>query len=178
MPPSPRPLVAASEELPGLEAWARELAQLAPSVRTVTLLVNRSRANVAVGESERILHGDGTVVERLLGLDFEASSGAFLQTNSRQAEALYAAALSAADLSGAETVLGQVASERPGQRHAEYVRGLIREYEGRFDLAAAYAMQIGADFAGMKAAASAALQHGLENGRLRLAARGADKVAF
>jgi len=98
-------LVAASEEIPGLDAWVREVAARSAAVRTVTLLLNRSRSNVAVGEEERVLYGNGRIVERLLGLEFEASSSAFLQTNSRQAEALYSAALEHARLAGDETVL-------------------------------------------------------------------------
>ena len=98
-------LVASSDEIPGLAAWARSIAESSPAVRSVTLLVNRSRANVAVGDEERVLHGGSTVVERLLGLDFEVSANAFLQTNSHQAEALYSATLAAARLRGGETVL-------------------------------------------------------------------------
>jgi len=98
-------LVAARDEVPGLEAWARAVAALSPAVRSVTVLFNDSRANVAFGGAERVLHGPGTVRERLLGLEFEAGANAFLQTNSRQAEALYAAALAAADLRGGESVL-------------------------------------------------------------------------
>jgi 23S rRNA (uracil1939-C5)-methyltransferase len=98
-------LVAASEDVPALEAWAREVASLSPAVRTVSLLINASRANIAFGEREFVLVGPGVIRERLLGLDFEASANAFLQTNSRQAEALYAAALAAARLEGGETVL-------------------------------------------------------------------------
>ncbi len=98
-------LVAASDDVPGLEAWARAVGSLSPAVATVTLLLNRSRANVAFAEEERVLTGDGVIVERLLGLEFEASAGAFLQTNSRQAETLYATALEGAGLSGEETVL-------------------------------------------------------------------------
>jgi 23S rRNA (uracil1939-C5)-methyltransferase len=98
-------LVASAPEIPGLDVWARAVADLSPSVRTVTLLLNRSRANVAQGEEERHLIGDGRIVERLLGLEFEASAAAFLQTNSVQAEALYRAALEAAALTGEETVL-------------------------------------------------------------------------
>ncbi|MGH7730014.1 MAG: 23S rRNA (uracil(1939)-C(5))-methyltransferase RlmD [Candidatus Eiseniibacteriota bacterium] len=98
-------LVAASEEIPGLAEWARAVAELSPAVRTVTLLLNRSRANVAFGEEERVLRGDGAIVERLLGLEFEVSANAFLQTNSRQAEALYTTALEAARLEGGEQVL-------------------------------------------------------------------------
>ena len=98
-------LVAAGDDIPGLEAWARAVAGLAPAVRSVTLLVNRTRANVAVGDEGRVLYGGSTVDERLLGLDFEVSANAFLQTNSRQAEALYSATLEAARLRGGETVL-------------------------------------------------------------------------
>lgn len=98
-------LVAASDQVPGVAEWARAVAALSPAVRTVTLLHNASRANVAFGESERVILGDGVIRERLLGLTFEASANAFLQTNSAQAERLYAAALEAAALTGAERVL-------------------------------------------------------------------------
>jgi 23S rRNA (uracil1939-C5)-methyltransferase len=98
-------LIASGAEIPALEAWARAVAALSPAVRTVTLLLNRSRANIAFGEEERLLIGDGVIVERLLGLQFEATANAFLQTNSRQAEALYAEALEAAALTGVENVL-------------------------------------------------------------------------
>ena len=98
-------LVAAVEDLPGLEVWAKRVAALSPAVRTVSLLVNRSRSNVAAGEHERLLIGDGVLIERLLDLDFEVGSGAFLQTNSRQAETLYQQALEAADIRPDETVL-------------------------------------------------------------------------
>jgi len=98
-------LVAASEEIPALDAWVKSVAAASPAVRTVTLMLNRSRANVAIAESERVLTGTGVIVERLLGLEFEASGSAFLQTNSRQAEALYARALQAAALEGRECVL-------------------------------------------------------------------------
>ena len=98
-------LVAASDEVPGLPEWAQAVAGLSPAVRTVSLLLNRSRANIAFGEEERLLRGSPAIVERLLGLEFEVSANAFLQTNSRQAEALYTAALDVADLTGNETVL-------------------------------------------------------------------------
>ena len=74
-------------------------------IRTVTLGLNRSRANIATADEERLLHGDGLVLERLLGLEFEAPSTAFLQTNSAQAEALYTAAVDAAGLTPNESVL-------------------------------------------------------------------------
>jgi 23S rRNA (uracil1939-C5)-methyltransferase len=98
-------LLASSEELPGLAAWASGVAALSPDVRTVTLGLNRSRSNVAFAEEERALVGDGVIVERLLGLEFEVVGNAFLQTNSAQAERLYEAALAAAQLGGHERVL-------------------------------------------------------------------------
>ena len=98
-------LIAASQAIPALEAWAREVAALSSEVRTVALGVNRARSNVAVSEEEHLLLGDGRVLERLLGLEFEARGNTFLQTNSDQAESLYTAALAAARLDGSECVL-------------------------------------------------------------------------
>jgi 23S rRNA (uracil1939-C5)-methyltransferase len=98
-------LIAASDEVPDLADWARGVRALSADVRSVTLGLARGRAQVAFSEEERVLEGAGTIVERLLGLEFEASANAFLQTNSRQAEALYAAALEAGRLEGGENVL-------------------------------------------------------------------------
>jgi 23S rRNA (uracil1939-C5)-methyltransferase len=98
-------LIAASDELAGLDEWAREVAALSGEVRSVTLGLSRSRANVAFAEEERVLHGESFIVERLLGLEFEAGSSAFLQTNSHQAERLYAAALECAAVQPDETAL-------------------------------------------------------------------------
>jgi len=98
-------LLAHSDDLPGLDEWARGVSALSPEVRTVTLGLNRSRAHVAIAEEERALIGDGVIVERLLGLEFELVANAFLQTNSAQAERLYEGALAAAGLTGSERVL-------------------------------------------------------------------------
>jgi 23S rRNA (uracil1939-C5)-methyltransferase len=98
-------LLAASPDVPAVDEWARGVAALSPEVRTVTLGLNSGRAHVAVSESERALVGDGVIVERLLGLEFEVVANAFLQTNSGQAEQLYQGALDAAALDGRESVL-------------------------------------------------------------------------
>jgi 23S rRNA (uracil1939-C5)-methyltransferase len=100
-------LIAAREEVPDVERWARAVAALDPAIRSVVLNVNDARANVAVGDAarERVLHGASTIEERLCGLTFEATAHSFLQTNSAQAEALYAAAVEAAALTGTERVL-------------------------------------------------------------------------
>jgi 23S rRNA (uracil1939-C5)-methyltransferase len=98
-------LIAASEQLPGLQEWARGVAALSPDVKAITLGLNAGRSNVAFMEREIPLLGNGTIVERLLGLEFEVVGNAFLQTNSAQAEKLYSLALEAAELRGDESVL-------------------------------------------------------------------------
>jgi 23S rRNA (uracil1939-C5)-methyltransferase len=98
-------LVATADALPGLEEWAREIAALDPAVTSVTLGLNRQKAAVAFNEETRVLAGRDHITERLLGLEFTASANAFLQTNSRQAEHLYAAAIDAAGDVAADTVL-------------------------------------------------------------------------
>jgi 23S rRNA (uracil1939-C5)-methyltransferase len=100
-------LIAARESVPDVERWAAEIAALDPAIRSVVLNVNDARANVAAADpsKERVLFGDATIEERLCGLSFEATAHSFLQTNSAQAEALYAAAVEAAALTGKERVL-------------------------------------------------------------------------
>lgn len=100
-------LVVAREPVGGLEEWAAQVAARDPRIRSVVLNVNETRANVAQGAPgrERVLGGERTIEERLLGLTFTASAATFLQTNSRQAEVLYRAALEAAELTGTERVL-------------------------------------------------------------------------
>jgi len=100
-------LIATSARVPAVEAWAAELSALDPRIRSVVLNVNDRSANIAVGEAgeERVLAGGSAIEERLCGLTFRASAASFLQTNSRGAEGLYAAALDAAALTGSERVL-------------------------------------------------------------------------
>src|SRR5262249_36265028 len=100
-------LVAARDEVPGIERWAKEVAALDPEIKGVVLNLNSSRANIALGEPgrERVLAGGATIEEHLHGLVFEAGANAFLQTNSRQAEALYAAALEEAEITNDTRVL-------------------------------------------------------------------------
>src|SRR5262249_52806731 len=100
-------LVCAPGPVPEVERWAEEIAALDPEIRGVVLNVNSSRANIAFGEPgrERVLAGSAVLEERLHGLVFEAGANAFLQTNSRQAGALYACALEEAEITGETRVL-------------------------------------------------------------------------
>jgi 23S rRNA (uracil1939-C5)-methyltransferase len=74
-------------------------------ITTFVQNVNTRKAAIAVGEWERVLHGRGVIHERVLGRTFAISANSFFQTNSAQAELLFALVREAAQLSGRELVL-------------------------------------------------------------------------
>ena len=75
-----------------------------PEIRSVVRQVNEGRAGVAAGEYEEVLAGERTIEEQLGGYRFEISARAFFQTNTSQAEKLYARVLEDAALSGSGVV--------------------------------------------------------------------------
>lgn len=95
----------ASETHPAFETLAVHLTERFPAVVSVLLSLTRRKAQVAVGEEERLLAGRRTILERLHDLDLEISSGSFFQTNTEQAERLLDVALEGLALTGAETAL-------------------------------------------------------------------------
>jgi 23S rRNA (uracil1939-C5)-methyltransferase len=94
-----------SEERPAFAGWAEEIRRRFPSVASVVLNLTRRKAQIAVGEEERVLAGGATIEERLGGLTFEISSGAFFQTNTEQGERLLEVAMEGLSLTGVERVL-------------------------------------------------------------------------
>jgi len=97
--------IVASEHHPAFERLAAGLQETFPSVASVVLNLTRRKAQVAVGEEERVLAGKATILERLGGLTFEISSNSFFQTNTEQAEHLLETALEGLALTGSERVL-------------------------------------------------------------------------
>jgi 23S rRNA (uracil1939-C5)-methyltransferase len=95
----------ASEPHPAFETLAARLRERFPAVSSVLLSLTRRKAQVAVGEEERVLAGGRTIVERLQELEFEISATSFFQTNTEQAERLLEVALEGLALAGRETVL-------------------------------------------------------------------------
>ncbi len=75
-----------------------------PQITTLINGITTRLSDVAVGEQEEILHGPGHIFDRLGEAAFEISAYSFFQTNTRQAEVLYAEALKGADLQGGEVV--------------------------------------------------------------------------
>jgi 23S rRNA (uracil1939-C5)-methyltransferase len=95
----------ASETHPAFERLAAELRERFPRIESVVLNLTRRKAQIAVGEEERLLAGKATILEMLGGLTFEISSNSFFQTNTKQAERLLDVALEALALGGQERVL-------------------------------------------------------------------------
>ena len=75
-----------------------------PEITSVLNNVNRRKADTAYGEWENILYGTSYIEEKINDLTFEISSNSFFQTNTRQAEKLYAEILKEAKLTGKEIV--------------------------------------------------------------------------
>jgi 23S rRNA (uracil1939-C5)-methyltransferase len=79
-----------SEEAPELiDPFAAELLAAHPEITTLVQGVTTRLSSVAVGDTERVLHGPGVIHEELGGLRFAISPGSFFQTNTRQAERLF-----------------------------------------------------------------------------------------
>jgi 23S rRNA (uracil1939-C5)-methyltransferase len=74
-----------------------------PEVRSIHWAVNKSPAEVT-NLPTRLLWGDDAIEEEIGGLRFRVRPNAFLQTNTRMAERLYALAGEYAGLTGSETV--------------------------------------------------------------------------
>ena len=94
-----------SEHRPDLIArLARTLLERDPDITSIVNNTTTSVGGTAFGEREFPVHGPLTIQERLGDFVFEISANSFFQTNTLQAERLYARALEFARLSGSETV--------------------------------------------------------------------------
>ena len=65
------------------------LAALGPQLTTFINGVTARKNTVAYAEQQHVLHGPGTIIDRLGRLTFSISPASFFQTNTRQAEKLY-----------------------------------------------------------------------------------------
>lgn len=91
----------------GREAVAdlsRKLVAEFPEITTIVHNLNRSKAQVAIGEEELVLHGPGHLRDRIGDFAFQISANSFFQTNTEGAEILYGLARDFAGLTGNETV--------------------------------------------------------------------------
>jgi 23S rRNA (uracil1939-C5)-methyltransferase len=95
-----------SEEAPELvRPFAADLLAARPEITTLVQTVNTRAASVAAGERELVLHGPGSIRERLAGLWFTVSASSFFQTNTAQAERLVEVVLEEAAPRSTDAVL-------------------------------------------------------------------------
>lgn len=94
----------APEGRAAVQQLAANLTAAIPSLTTIVHNINRSKAQIAVGEEESVLHGPGYIREHIGPFVFQISANSFFQTNTEGAEKLYAVAREFAGLRGQEIV--------------------------------------------------------------------------
>jgi len=87
-----------------VQQLAEKLQAEIPQITTIVHNINHSKAQVAVGDEEVVLHGPGFIRERIGSFLFQISANSFFQTNTLGAEKLYTVAREFAGLTGRETV--------------------------------------------------------------------------
>ena len=98
-------VVASAPDIEALMPVAESLKARVPATTSVLLNVNDKKASVAIGSEEHLLLGRDHITETLDGVAFQVSASSFFQTNTAQAERLFAIVTEACELSGADTVL-------------------------------------------------------------------------
>ena len=98
-------VVAAAPDVQAVMPVAEALKARVPATASVLLNVNDKKASVAVGSEEHLLLGGDQITESLDGVSFQISANSFFQTNTVQAERLFAIVAEACALRGHETVL-------------------------------------------------------------------------
>ena len=97
-------LVINGEKLPKPEELLNRLKKI-PGFTTLVLCVNTKKGNAVLGDKFITLHGPGYIEDTLCGLTFRLSPRSFYQVNHHQAQRLYEAAISQAEITKEDTVL-------------------------------------------------------------------------
>jgi 23S rRNA (uracil1939-C5)-methyltransferase len=110
-----------------LKTLGQETGRKFEKVVSVSHTVNSSRANVAKGEKEVILHGSDHITERLGEKIYRISANSFFQTNSYQAQRLYDLAV---ELGRPDRLDSMIDLYTGTGTIAIYFSSLVREIEG------------------------------------------------
>ena len=97
-------LVINGRAIPKPEALISRLEKI-PSFTTLVLSVNTKKGNAVLGDEFITLHGPGYIEDTLCGLTFRLSPRSFYQVNHHQAQRLYEAAITQAEITKNDTVL-------------------------------------------------------------------------
>ena len=82
-----------------------EKLQAVSGFTTLVLSVNTKKGNAILGDEEIVLYGPGYIEDTMCGLNFRLSPRSFYQVNHHQAQRLYEAAISQAEITKDDTVL-------------------------------------------------------------------------
>ncbi len=97
-------LVINGRAIPKPEALLSRLEKI-PGFTTLVLSVNTKKGNAVLGDEFITLHGPGYIEDTLCGLVFRLSPRSFYQVNHHQAQRLYEAAITQAEITKNDTVL-------------------------------------------------------------------------
>ena len=97
-------LVANGRNFPKREALIQKLQEV-PGFTTLVLSVNTKKGNTVLGDEFITLYGPGYIEDTLCGLTFRLSPRSFYQVNHHQAQRLYEAAISQAEITKDDLVL-------------------------------------------------------------------------
>ena len=97
-------LVINGRTIPKPEALISRLEKI-PGFATLVLSVNTKKGNAVLGDEFITLHGPGYIEDTLCGLTFRLSPRSFYQVNHHQAQRLYEAAITQAEITKKDTVL-------------------------------------------------------------------------
>jgi 23S rRNA (uracil1939-C5)-methyltransferase len=87
-----------------MSAMTAALTERFPEITTVINNVTKRKSQVAVGEFEKVYHGEGIIHDKIGKLLFQISANSFFQTNTKQAERLYFIVKDFAELKPTDTV--------------------------------------------------------------------------
>ena len=97
-------LVCNGDKLPKAEALIERLQKI-PGFTTLVLSVNTKKGNTVLGDKFLTLYGPGYIEDTLCGLNFRLSARSFYQVNHHQAQRVYEAAISQAEITKNDQVL-------------------------------------------------------------------------
>ena len=90
---------------PNHKSLIRELIELHPKIKTVVQNVHEKETHLVLLDKEKVLYGDGYLVDRIDRLDFRISAKAFYQVNPEQMIKLYHEALKLAAITNKDVVM-------------------------------------------------------------------------
>ena len=98
-------MVTSTPVFPGKNHFIDKLLEQHPEITTIVQNINNKYTSMVLGDSQKVLYGNGYIEDILCGKRFRISPKSFYQINPVQTEKLYNCAINLAGLKGEETVI-------------------------------------------------------------------------